>query len=49
VPRLVPADLFLRNITGTSTTIPSAVVVALFAWLATKAVAKHGFADTHPS
>jgi hypothetical protein len=77
VPRLVPADLFLRNMwaglaivvmwlavlfdalfgpdvvttnsTGTSTTIPSAVVVALFAWLATKAVAKHGFADTHPS
>ena len=40
------------NTSGTganTTTIPSAVAVALFAWLATKAVAKHGFAGTHPS
>jgi hypothetical protein len=41
--------LFGPNIVSTSgggtntTTIPSAVAVALFAWLATKAVAKHGF------
>jgi hypothetical protein len=53
--------LFGPDIVSTSgggtntTTIPSAVAVALFAWLATKAVAKHGFgrgendADAHPS
>jgi hypothetical protein len=41
--------LFGPDIVSTSgggtntTTIPSAVAVALFAWLATKAVAKHGF------
>ena len=29
------------------TTVPSAVVVALFAWLGTRAVAKHGFG--HPT
>lgn len=53
--------LFGPDIVSTSgggtntTTIPSAVAVALFAWLATKAVAKHGFspseneAGAHPS
>ncbi len=28
---------------GTSTTVPSAVFVALFAWLATRVVARYGF------
>jgi hypothetical protein len=53
--------LFGPDIVSTSgggtntTTIPSAVAVALFAWLATKAVARHGFsrsendAGAHPS
>jgi anthranilate phosphoribosyltransferase len=36
-------DIVSTGAGGTnSTTIPSAVAVALFAWLATKAVAKHG-------
>jgi len=30
-----------------STTIPSAVGVALFAWLATQGVAKHGLSRSH--
>jgi hypothetical protein len=37
-------DIVITSAGGTnSTTIPSAVGVALFAWLATKAVAKYGF------
>jgi len=35
-------DMVFSNSNGT-TRIPSAVVVALFAWLATRGVAKHGF------
>ena len=49
-------DIVTTSGGGTNTTtIPSAVAVALFAWLATKAVAKHGFsrgendADAQPS
>lgn len=32
---------------GTHTSIPSAVVVALFAWLGTRAVARYGFGHEH--
>jgi Mg/Co/Ni transporter MgtE len=31
--------------TSTTTSVPSAVAVALFAWLATRVVAKYGFGD----
>jgi hypothetical protein len=34
-------DVFSND--GTHTVIPSAVVVALFAWLGTRAVARYGF------
>jgi hypothetical protein len=44
-----PDMVFTSGGATNSTTIPSAVAVALFAWLATKAVAKHGFVGTHPS
>ena len=37
-----PDMVFTSGGGANSTTIPSAVAVALFAWLATKAVAKHG-------
>ena len=37
-----PDMVFTSGGATNSTTIPSAVAVALFAWLATKAVAKHG-------
>jgi hypothetical protein len=40
-------DIVITSGAGTNTTtIPSAVAVALFAWLATKAVAKHGFSGS---
>jgi hypothetical protein len=40
-------DIVTTSGAGTNTTtIPSAVAVALFAWLATKAVAKHGFSGS---
>jgi hypothetical protein len=35
-------DLVVSNVSGT-TTIPSAVIVALFAYLATRVVARYGF------
>jgi hypothetical protein len=34
---------------GNSTTIPSAVFVAVFAYLGTRVVAKHGFGEQHAS
>jgi hypothetical protein len=51
-PRRLPADLLLRNMwAGLAIVVMWLAVLfdALFAWLATKAVAKHGFAGTHPS
>jgi hypothetical protein len=46
-----PDIVILSGAGASSTTIPSAVAVALFAWLATKAVAKHGLSgdSTQPS
>ena len=41
-----PDMVFISGGGANNTTIPSAVVVALFAWLATKAVAKYGFSDS---
>lgn len=38
-----PDMVFISGAGASNTTIPSAVAVALFAWLATKAVAKYGF------
>ena len=43
---LIGPDMHFVSSNGggsSNTTIPSAVVVALFAWLATRAVAKYGF------
>ena len=34
---------------GNSTTIPSAIVVAVFAYLSTRVIAKHGFAPRRDS
>jgi hypothetical protein len=42
LPRITPTRPSDPSWSSRSTTIPSAVAVALFAWLATKAVAKHG-------
>ena len=36
-------DIVTTDVAGTSSTVPSAVVVALFAFLATWVVAKYGF------
>jgi ABC-type antimicrobial peptide transport system permease subunit len=38
-------DIVTTDVAGTSSTVPSAVVVALFAFLATWVVAKYGFGD----
>jgi len=38
-----PDMVFISGAGASNTTIPSAVAVALFAWLATNTVAKHGF------
>ncbi len=38
-------DIVTNTAGATSTTIPSAVVVAFFAYLATLVVARHGFGD----
>jgi hypothetical protein len=38
-------DIVSTNAGAQSSTVPSAVVVALFAWLATWVVAKYGFGD----
>ena len=36
---------FVSSSGGSLTKIPSAIVIALFAWLGTKAVAKYGFGN----
>jgi ABC-type antimicrobial peptide transport system permease subunit len=36
-------DVVSSSVSGTTTTIPSAVIVALFAYLGTRVVARYGF------
>ena len=45
VDALFGPDLVVSNASG-FTRLPSAIIVALFAWLATRVIAKHGFG--HP-
>jgi hypothetical protein len=45
VDALFGPDLVFNNANG-FTKLPSAVILAFFAWLATRVVAKHGFAHT---
>jgi ABC-type dipeptide/oligopeptide/nickel transport system permease subunit len=42
-------DILATSNDGNATKIPSAIVVALFAWLATAAVARYAFSRREPS
>jgi hypothetical protein len=42
-------DILATSNDGNATKIPSAIVVALFAWLATAAVARHAFSRREPN
>jgi hypothetical protein len=45
VDALFGPDLVFNNANG-YTSLPSAIILALFAWLTTRVIAKHGFGST---
>ena len=47
IDALTGPDLVVSNANG-FTRLPSAIIVALFAWLATRVIAKHGFRRPGP-